>query len=115
MANTVLACADGVGDQDSNIELFDPKAALVCVDGERELLREVVAIFREECPKLLAEVYDAVVGEDAPGLARSAHMLKGTVCNFGGRTATDMLFKLETMGGTGDFSGAAEALACLKI
>jgi HPt (histidine-containing phosphotransfer) domain-containing protein len=95
-------------------DIFDREQALVCVDGDRELLREVVAIFWGECPNLLTEIQDAIVGRDSAGLARSSHKLKGSVSNFGARTSCTMAQNLEIMGKTGDFTGAGEVFAALK-
>ncbi len=95
-------------------DVFDRKQALVCVDGDRELLREVVVIFWDECPNLLAEIQCAIISGDSAGLARSSHRLKGSVSNFGARTVCEMLLKLEMMGKTEALAGAGEAFTNLK-
>jgi PAS domain S-box-containing protein len=93
----------------SNQELsFDPGAALKRVDGDRELLREVANLFFEDTPRLLAEVRNAIQRGDGKALERSAHTLKGSVGNFGARTAFEAAFSLEQMGRNGDFARASE-------
>jgi two-component system, sensor histidine kinase and response regulator len=92
-------------------DIFDRKQALVCVDGDRELLREVVAIFWIEYPQLLTEIDAAIIRGDAVVLERTAHRLKGSVSNFGARIAGDLAQKLETMGKTGDLADAGKACA----
>jgi signal transduction histidine kinase/DNA-binding response OmpR family regulator len=93
--------------------VFNPQQALVCVDGDRDLLREVAAIFWEECPRLLAEINAASLSGDGKALERAAHRLKGSVSNFGASTATDLALKLEMMGRSRDLAGAGETVAGL--
>jgi CheY-like chemotaxis protein/HPt (histidine-containing phosphotransfer) domain-containing protein len=93
--------------------LFDPEQALVCVDGDRELLSEVAGLFWDECPRLLAEIHDAAESGDCAALERAAHRLKGSVSNFGARSASALAMKLEMMGRGRNLEGAAEAAAGL--
>jgi HPt (histidine-containing phosphotransfer) domain-containing protein len=84
------------------------------VDGDRELLREVANLFFEDTPRLLTEVRNAIQRGDGKALERSAHTLKGSVSNFGARTASEAAFSLEQMGRNGDFARASEAFAQLE-
>jgi PAS domain S-box-containing protein len=99
----------------SNQELsFDPAVALKRVDGDRELLKEVANLFFEDTPRLLTEVRNAIQRGDGKALERSAHALKGSVSNFGARTASEAAFSLEQMGRNGDFARANEVFAQLE-
>jgi len=93
---------------------FSPDAALNRVDGDRELLREVADLFYEDAPRLLIEVRNAIQRGDGHALERSAHTLKGSVGNFGARTASEAAFTLEQMGRNGDFARATEVFAQLE-
>ena len=64
---------------------LDRRLALSRVGGDMELLREIAALFLEECPRSLLEIHQAVTGEDAAKLENAAHSLKGSVANFGRR------------------------------
>ena len=46
--------------------------------GDAATLGELVAIFREECPKLLNAMRDAIAQSDAEALAMASHTLKGS-------------------------------------
>ena len=46
------------------------------------MLRELVELFRVECPKQMAEIRRQQAAGDLPGLARAAHTLKGSVSMF---------------------------------
>jgi CheY-like chemotaxis protein/HPt (histidine-containing phosphotransfer) domain-containing protein len=94
-------------------ELFDGEQALASVDGDMELLRDVVGLFMEECPGIMAEMRDAINGGDARRLNRAAHALKGSVGNFGARNAFDVALRLEMMGKNDKLNGAGEEFILL--
>ena len=62
---------------------FDPDDVLARVEGNRDLLAELVDIFRAEYPRLLANLRHSVETGDARGVQEAAHAIKGTVGNFG--------------------------------
>jgi PAS domain S-box-containing protein len=57
---------------------FDPQQALQQVQGDSALLKELVALFLEECPKHLAAIAGAIAAADALEVQRAAHTLKGS-------------------------------------
>jgi HPt (histidine-containing phosphotransfer) domain-containing protein len=59
--------------------LIDWQQALDAIDGNRELLAELIQIYREECPKLRGEIAASLQSGDMPGLRRAAHTLKGAL------------------------------------
>lgn len=93
---------------------FDREAMLAELDGDEELLVELVETMRIEAPKLLHEVRVAAGAGDAALVARAAHTLKGAVSNFGARAAAEAALRLEQMGRGGDLTGLAAALATLE-
>ncbi|HWB11133.1 MAG TPA: PAS domain S-box protein [Pirellulales bacterium] len=92
----------------------DWAAALERLQGDRELLEELIGVIRQEAPLLLAAVREAVQRGDAPALRLSAHTLKGSLGNFAAARAVEAAKRLELMGKTGDLSDAAQALAVLE-
>jgi PAS domain S-box-containing protein len=93
---------------------FDPAVVLKRVEGDRELLREVVTLFFEDTPRLLADIRNAISCSDGNALQRSAHTLKGSVGNFGARAALEAALSLEQMGRNLDFARATEVFARLQ-
>jgi two-component system, sensor histidine kinase and response regulator len=85
---------------------FDKDRIMASVDGDMELLKEVVSLFLEEYPKTMKEIRDAIVGKNPQRLNRSAHALKGSVGNFGASTAYEAALRLEIMGKDVELSGA---------
>src|SRR6202011_5297521 len=63
-------------------DLLDAAALLDYVDGDRQLLRKIVGRFRENGPRLLSQVREAIARQDGPALEFSAHKLKGAVGSF---------------------------------
>lgn len=89
---------------------LDWSVALAAVDGDRELLREIIEAFMEECPRLMREIESAVGRTDVDTLRRAAHTVKGGLRTFGAGTAQDLAEKLEQMGRRRECGASAAAL-----
>jgi HPt (histidine-containing phosphotransfer) domain-containing protein len=79
-------------------QVFDLSMMLAQVEGDQELLAELVELFVEDCPHLLSEIKQAVVRGDGEGLARAASSLKGAASNFGARGVVTLTTRLEEAG-----------------
>jgi len=95
-------------------EVLDRAELLSRLEGDEQLLRELIDAFLDESGPLMQQVSDAVTSQDAAGLERTAHKLKGTVSIFGSRTATQAAQGLETMGRERDLRQGEEGWARLK-
>jgi protein-histidine pros-kinase len=95
--------------------VIDRDAMLAELDGDLELLNELIDTMMAEAPKLLHEIRAAVEAADPTLVARGAHTLKGAVSNFGARGAADAALRLEQMGRSGELADAATALAVLEV
>ena len=93
---------------------IDWEAAMSVVAGDRELLREVVEAFLEECPALLDQAKAAVAAVDSKMLRRSGHTIKGVMRTLGLQIPAELAAELEEMGRSGDVSGASLVLARLE-
>jgi len=67
----------------SQLMMLDHQIALERVGGDEDLLREIVRLFLDECPRLIAHIQEAIDAGDTRRLEREAHSLKGSVANFG--------------------------------
>jgi two-component system, sensor histidine kinase and response regulator len=94
-------------------ETLDNDLAMASVGGDRELLREIAALFIDDCERLINEVQDAVDRRDAARLRQSAHRLKGSIGHFGAPAVMTQARRLEQMGQSGDLNHCEGALACL--
>ncbi|MDH3602199.1 MAG: Hpt domain-containing protein, partial [Candidatus Tectomicrobia bacterium] len=79
-------------------DLFDKTTTLHRVDGDRELLQEIVGLFGEECVQMMEAIHSAIRKQDALSLRQAAHTLKGEVSNFGAMAAVEAAMQLEMMG-----------------
>jgi signal transduction histidine kinase/ligand-binding sensor domain-containing protein/CheY-like chemotaxis protein len=93
---------------------IDDAALLARVDGDEELLRELIELFLEDCPRLVAQLREAVAQGNPSSLEHLAHTLKGSMANFEAGAAVQSARSLELMAKTGDLSQAAEAFAALE-
>ena len=84
------------------------------VQGDQDLLRELVDAFLTECPRLMQEIEVALEQNDAEQLRIAAHTLKGSVRYFGAEAAMSVAFDLELAGKEGRFSGVDGKLAQLQ-
>jgi CheY-like chemotaxis protein/HPt (histidine-containing phosphotransfer) domain-containing protein len=84
------------------------------VQGDTELLRELVRMFAEAYPRQLSGLREALAQGDGPAVARFAHALKGSVGNFSAPRAVHTAERLEEVGRAGDIAGAAGLVAELE-
>jgi len=94
--------------------VFDREAALGRVDGDVDLLREIVALFLADWPRALTALREALAADDATALTQTAHALKGAVGSLGALTASDAAQRLEELGQQSAFAQASMALAALE-
>jgi HPt (histidine-containing phosphotransfer) domain-containing protein len=80
------------------------------VDGDAELLVELIGIFLDDAGPAIQEVLEAAAIEDAARLERAAHKFKGSMSLFSceGKALASVL-ALETMGRTRDLRDAKSA------
>jgi signal transduction histidine kinase/sensor domain CHASE-containing protein/DNA-binding response OmpR family regulator len=74
---------------------FDRQSALERLDGDENLLRELVTLFLKDAPQHLTEVETALRAGDLERVARVAHTMKGAIGNFGTTDAYDAVVRLE--------------------
>ena len=99
----------------TSLKPFDPASALAHLDGDAELLSVIVDSFREDCPRMLAAMQQAVDSDDAGTLKLAAHEFKGAVSNFSEPRTVELARALELLGDRGTLGGAAAILAQLRI
>jgi HPt (histidine-containing phosphotransfer) domain-containing protein len=95
-------------------EVLDEALLMSRVDNDPQLLRDLVDLFLEECPRLVDEIRVALDGKDAKALQRGAHSLKGSTSNLAAKMASEAAFKLERLGQAGDLGHAESVLQELE-
>ena len=99
---------------------IDFSELLVRVENDRELMRELLAIFKEDFPPHYQALRQAVASQDADRVASVAHTLKGMLSNLAAHEAAGVAALLENSGRNGNakelreilvkFDGIAEGL-----
>ncbi len=84
------------------------------VRGDRALLKDLAEIFIDESAMLLNRMRDSIQRGDSKGLHKAAHTLRGATVNLSAPPASKAAHELETMGRSGDLTGAEPALANLE-
>lgn len=84
------------------------------VDGDLDLLRELVDLFVLDCPRALMEIRAAITEQNSHALNRAAHAFKGAIGNFGPSQAFEAVQELEARGEAHDFMNVGEVYAALE-
>jgi PAS domain S-box-containing protein len=88
--------------------------ALRAVRGNRDLLREVIAAFLEDTPRLLDEAERALREGDAATLRRASHSLKGSLLFLNARDPIETARLMEQLAREGQLQSAAELWGALQ-
>jgi HPt (histidine-containing phosphotransfer) domain-containing protein len=78
------------------------------------LLRELIDVFAEEGPRMLARIDEAISHGSALELEKASHKMKGSVLQFSARTAATVAAEMEEKGRAGTVAGAERLQAQLK-
>jgi HPt (histidine-containing phosphotransfer) domain-containing protein len=87
--------------------LYDKRAILERVDGDIDLLREVIEMFLTDAPPLIADMRAAVAAGDAGGIKAAAHTLRGAASNFGATAVVECAREVEALAKSGGLANAA--------
>ncbi len=92
-------------------EQVDIVSLLQRVEGDKELLAEMVQVFLDDLPNLLNTMRDALLQGNMAMLERSAHSLKGAAGNLSAKQAADAAMELEKAAKDNDAESAKQSLA----
>ena len=91
--------------------LIDFAELLTRVENDRELMRDLLSIFKLEFPRRHLALREAVKALDAKQVASEAHALKGMLSNLAAREAAGAAGRLEQLGWEGKSAEFRESLA----
>ncbi len=91
--------------------LIDFAELLTRVENDRELMRDLLSIFKEEFPRRHRALREAVDGQDPKHVASEAHALKGMLSNLAASEAAGAVARLEQSGREGKSAEFRESLA----
>jgi HPt (histidine-containing phosphotransfer) domain-containing protein len=93
-AAPIEAAADSVP---SRKMTFDEKTALAYTGDDRQLLKEVIQLFRKDSPATLRRIETALRKRDADALRMAAHALKGAIATVGSTEGREVAAEIETL------------------
>src|SRR5215467_7526674 len=91
--------------------LIDFAELLARVENDRELLRDLLAIFKEEFPRRHRALREAVEAQNEKNVAAEAHALKGMLFNLAAREAAEAAARLEQLAKNGNSAKFSESVA----
>jgi HPt (histidine-containing phosphotransfer) domain-containing protein len=94
--------------------VLDAGAVLRRLDGDRELLRELVEIFDHDCPRYLERIRTALAGRDGTAAAEAAHALRGAAGYFAAAEVMSAASQVESLARAGECASAAAVYARLE-
>ena len=87
---------------------------LARVDGDRELLAEVIELFLEDGPMQIEAMRRGLAAGDSNAVRRAAHALAGAAVNFGPTEVTTLARALEAHALAGDVAASNEIFPALQ-
>lgn len=93
----------------------DFPSALRWVEGDHEILADLIKIFLEDCPQRLHELEQAVTEGNAIRIKQTAHSLKGMVSCFSTRKAQTLADEMERLGKAGELAMTSALLPPLLL
>jgi PAS domain S-box-containing protein len=100
--------------QGSQVEVINEKELLEHVQGDRELLAEMIELFRDEAASLIRDLRDGINRSDATAIGKAAHTLKGALGNFGSGPAYRAAQEMEAISHREKLGDARPPLATLE-
>jgi len=88
--------------QPAETPALDRTEALARVEGNLELLAEMVGLFVDEYPEVTDTIQAGLAAGDLEMVASAAHQLKGNLATFAAREAADSAAHLEAVARAGD-------------
>jgi len=94
--------------------VFNRQALFINMAGDEALIRELIAMYDDDEPRLCTAMEAAIAAGDAAALRDSAHALKGAVANFCALRAQASAQRLESLARDGQIDEAPAALEDLR-
>jgi CheY-like chemotaxis protein len=96
-------------------EVFNHAAALHQMEGNEELLADIIQLFLGDLPTRMTAIEAAAAAGDAPSLRNAAHALKGALGYLAAHRAREAARRLEELGAAGDAASAPAALDAFRV
>jgi two-component system sensor histidine kinase/response regulator len=95
-------------------DAIDLKSALERLEGDMELLEELAQLFKNDCPRVMEEMREAISVGDAPRLTSLAHTLKGSSSSLSALPLSQAAAELEKQAESGNLADADKLYGLLE-
>jgi two-component system, sensor histidine kinase and response regulator len=99
----------------SMADRLDLAALLERVEGDHELLAELIHLFVDDAPRQLSAMHDALLRGDMSVLERAAHSMKGAASNLSAQATVAAALGLEKTARNGDTESSKANLLTLEL
>ena len=96
-------------------EAVNLKELLERVDGDTAFIGELSEVFKEDYPRQMDAARSCLRDQDAQGLKRAAHGLKGALANLAATRAMETAAAIERIAGSGTLDGTEDLLNELEL
>jgi len=100
--------------QDTPVSVINLTPALVRLENDRELLRDLAVFFVEDSPQLIHELESAIEMPDFETITRCAHSLKGLGANFDANRFVSVAKEIEQSGRQRDLPAILRSIPALR-
>lgn len=111
MRDAVPAAPTDQSPGSTQVRAFDRAHALRQVEGDRELLQNMIDAFSRQAPRLLQDLQAGLAERNSQSVERAAHKLKSSIGNFGAAQAVEAALRLEILGRDGKLADADSTYA----
>jgi two-component system, sensor histidine kinase and response regulator len=98
----------------AGLPVFDVEQALAVMDGDREILAEIIGVYLEDLPNLMEKLKAALERSDAGEAMRHAHSIKGASANIAAERVRFVAQAIEKAARAGSVEACATWLPLLK-
>ena len=104
----------GIDDPRATEYQVNSTALMISLDGNFELLQELISLFKSNSTQLLAKMQKALRYGDRTALEQSAHSLKGALANFTTATSYQSARAIETLARNNDLESVDDQFLLLQ-
>jgi two-component system, sensor histidine kinase and response regulator len=83
--------------------MIDYQELMYRVDGNKDLLNQIIKLFLKTSPVLLMRIEDGIKRSDSRQVQHAAHLLKGMIGNFAAHSVMEKAKAVEDKAKTDDF------------
>ena len=91
--------------------IFDLEELLSRIEDDRDLLRDLLSVFKDEFPRRRKALREAVAALDTTRAAAEAHAMKGMLSSLAAREAAKVVSLMESQARNGNTAGLRDSFS----